>query len=159
MAKAKKKNKPNMDFSHIETDKLRVTFIDKPEKAKQLQKEFLSPKSIRIKISEYLKTDDPILKDCEIALQDFVPVLNHAKDEVLYVKIKPEDKTVIYHLTPHPDTLKALSEIALDAKKRGFAMVDSKVHIQQAADMLKKKLAGTLKMRPSKHPDMHDFEK
>jgi len=38
-------------------------------------------------------------------------------------------------------------------------MVDSKVHIQQAADMLKKKLAGKLKMKPGKHPDMHDFEK
>jgi len=116
---AKDKNKPNKDFSHAETDKIRATFIDNPEKVKQLQKEFLSPRSIRIKISEYLKTDDPILKDCEIALQDFVPVLNHAKDEVLYVKIKPEDKTVIYHLTPHPDTLRALSEIALDAKRRG----------------------------------------
>lgn len=157
--KAFLRQKTDKNFSHVETDKLRATFIDKPEKRKQLQKDFLSPKSIRIKISEYLKTDDPILKDCEIALQDFVPVLNHAKDEVLYVKIKPEDKTVIYHLTPHPDTLKALSEIALDAKNRGFAMVDSKVHIQQAADMLKKKLTRTLKMRPGKHPDMHDFEK
>lgn len=156
---SKDKNKPNKDFSHVETDKLRATFIENPEKGKQLQKDFLSRRSIRIKISEYLKTDDPTLKDCEIALQDFVPVLNHAKDEVLYVKIKPEDKTIIYHLTPHPDTLKALSEMALDAKKRGFAMVDSKVHIQQAADMLKKKLTGTLKMRPGKHPDMHDFEK
>jgi len=46
-----------------------------------------------------------------------VHVLNHTKDEVLYVKVKHEDKTVIYHLTPHPYTLKALSEIALDAKK------------------------------------------
>ncbi len=156
---AKNKKKPDKNFSHVETDKIRATFIENPEKRKQLQKDFLSSRSIRIKISEYLKTDDPILKDCEIALQDFVPVLNHAKDEVLYVKIKPEDKTVIYHLTPHPDTLRALSEIALDAKKRGFAMVDSKVHIQQAADMLKKRLAGTLKMKPGKHPDMHDFEK
>lgn len=156
---SKDKNKSSKDFSHVETDKLRATFIENPEKRKQLQKDLLSPRSIRIKINEYLKTDDPILKDCEIALQDFVSVLNHAKDEVLYVKIKPEDKTIIYHLTPHPDTLKALSEIALDAKKRGFAMVDSKVHIQQAADMLKKRLVGTLKMRPGKHPGMHDFEK
>jgi hypothetical protein len=69
-----------------------------------------------------------------------VPVLNHAKDEVLYVKVKHEYKTVIYHLTPHPDTLKALQELSLDAKRRGFAMVDSKVHIQQAADMFKKNL-------------------
>jgi hypothetical protein len=47
-----------------------------------------------------------------------------------------------------------LSEISLDAKKRGFAMVDSKVHIQQAAEMLKKKLASTLKIKPGKHPNM-----
>ena len=87
-------------------------------------------------------------------MQDFIPILDHAKDEVLYVKIKPEDKTIIYHLTPHPDTLKALSEISLDAKKKGFAMVDSKVHIQQAANMLKKKLSGTLKAKPGKHPAM-----
>jgi hypothetical protein len=33
-------------------------------------------------------------------------------------------------------------------------MVDSKVHIQQAADMLKKKLLGTLKMKRGRHPNM-----
>ncbi len=153
------KKKPSKDFSHIETDKIMATFIDNPEKAKELGKGLLSPKSIIIKIGEYLKTDDPILKDCEIALQDFIPILDQAKDEILYVKIKPEDKTIIYHLTSHPDTLKALSEISLDAKRRGFAMVDSNVHIQQAADMLKKKLSGTLKTKPGKHPDMHNFEK
>jgi hypothetical protein len=43
----KEKNKPNKDFSHIETDKLRATFIENPEKAKELQKEFLSSKSIK----------------------------------------------------------------------------------------------------------------
>jgi hypothetical protein len=116
----KHKNKPNKDFSHVETDKIRATFIDNPEKAKELGKEFESSTSIRVKVNEYLGIDDPILKDCEIALQDFVPVLNHAKDEVLYVKIKPEDKMVIYHLTAHPDTLKALHDISLEAKSKGF---------------------------------------
>jgi len=79
---------------------------------------------------------------------------------VLYIKIKPEDKIVIYHMTAHPDTLKAFREISLEAeaKSRGFAMVDSKVHIQQAADMLKKKLAGTLKMKKGRHPKMDYLE-
>ncbi len=66
--------------------------------------------------------------------QDFGPVLDYAKDEVLYVKVKPEDKTIIYHLTPHPDSQKALSEISLEAKKKGFVVADSKVRIQQATD-------------------------
>jgi hypothetical protein len=148
------KNKANKDFSHVETDKIRATFIDNPEKAKELGKEFESSTTIKIKLGEYLKTDDMTLKDCEIALQDFVPILDHAKDEVLYVKVKPEDKTVLYHLTAHPDTLKALREISLDAEKHGFVMVDSKVHIQHAADMLKKKLSGTLKMKKGRHPNM-----
>ncbi len=150
----KDKNKHSKDFSHIETEKLRATFIDNIEKAKELAKDFESSTTIRIKIGEYLGIDDPVLKDCEIALQDFVPVLNHAKDEVLYVKVKPDDKTVIYHLTPHPDTLNALSEITLDAKTRGFVMVDSKVHIQQAAEMLKKKLSGALNTKKGRHPRM-----
>ncbi|GFO96433.1 hypothetical protein ig2599ANME_0622 [groundwater metagenome] len=42
---------------------------------------------IVIKVGEYLNSDDPVLKDCEIVLQDFVHVLDHVKDEVLYVKI------------------------------------------------------------------------
>lgn len=71
------------NFSHVETEKLRATFIDNIEKAKELGTEFESATSIRININEYLKTDDPILKGCEIALQDFVPVLDDAKDEVL----------------------------------------------------------------------------
>jgi hypothetical protein len=150
----KNKKSQNKDFSHVETDYIRATFIDNIEKAKELGKEFESSITIKIKLGEYLKTDDPIIKDCEIALQDFIPILDHAKDEVLYIKIKPEDKTVLYHLTNHPDTLKALREISLDAKKHGFAIVDSRVHIQQAADMLKKKLSGTLKMKKGRHPKM-----
>jgi hypothetical protein len=153
----KKKRKQN-NFSHVETDYIRATFIDNIEKAKELGKEFEALTTIKIKLGEYLKTDDPIIKDCEIALQDFIPILDHAKDEVLYVKIKPEDKTVLYHLTQHPDTLKALREISLDAKKRGFAMIDSRVHIQQAADMLKKKLSGTLKIKKGRHPKMDYLE-
>jgi len=38
-------------------------------------------------------------------------------------------------------------------------MMDSKVYIQQAADMLKKKLAGTLKMKKGRHPKMDYLEK
>ncbi len=154
MAKPKKK-----DFSHTETDKLRATFIDNPEKSKELQKDFHSSKSIVVKVGEYLGTDEPILKDCEIALQGFVPVLDHAKDEVLYIKIKPEDKTVIYHQTPHPDSQKVLNEISLLAKIKGFAMVDSKTIIQQTADLFKKQQAGTLKMKPGRHPKMDYLEK
>jgi hypothetical protein len=149
----------NSNFSHVETDAFRATFIDNIEKAKELGKEYEASTTIKINLNEYLKTDDPILKGCEIALQDFTPVLDDAKDEVLYIKIKPEDKTVIYHLTAHPDTLKVLREISKDAKKRGFAMLDSRVHIQQAADMLKKKLAGTLKMNKGRHPKMDYLEK
>jgi len=105
--------------------------------------------TIKIKLSEYLKTDDPILNGCEIALQDFVPVLDDAKDEVLYIKIKPEDKTVIYHLTAHPDTLTTLREISLEAKSKGS---------KQQICMLKKKLAGTLKVKKGRHPNMDYLE-
>jgi hypothetical protein len=155
----KHKKKLSKDFSHIETEKLRATFIDNIEKAKELAKDFESSTTIRIKIGEFLGIDDPVLKDCEIALQDFEPVLDHARDEVLYIKVKPEDKTIIYHLTPHPDSQKALHDISLEAKKKGFALVDSRVHIQQAADMLKKKLSGTLKMKRGRHPNMDYLEK
>jgi hypothetical protein len=155
----KNKKKQDNDFSHVETDAFRATFIDNIDKAKELGKEFEASTTIKINLNEYLKTDDPVLKGCEIALQDFQPVLDDAKDEVLYIKIKPEDKTVIYHLTAHPDTLKALREISLDAKSRGFTMIDSRVHIQQAADMLKKKLSGKLKMKKGRHPKMDYLEK
>lgn len=155
----KYEEKSSKDFSHTETDKLRATFIENPEKTKELQKEFLSSKSILIKVGEYLGTDDPILKDVEIALQDFVPILDYAKDEVLYVKIKPEDKTIIYHLTAHPDAQKVLSEISLEAKKRSFSLLDSKTIIQQTADIFLKKSAGTLKMKPGRHPKMDYLEK
>lgn len=37
-------------------------------------------------------------------------------------------------------------------------MVDSRVHIQQAVDMLKKKLSGTLKMKKGRHPKMDYFK-
>ncbi len=156
MTKHKKQNK---DFSHTETDKLRATFIENPEKTKELQQEFLSSKSILIKVGEYLGMDDPLLKDCEMSLQDFVPVLDHARDEVFYIKIKPKDKTIIYHLTAHPDSQKVLSEIAMEARKKGFALIDSKTIIQQTADLFLKKSAGTLKMKPGRHPKMDYLDK
>jgi hypothetical protein len=155
----KDKKKQNKDFSHTETDKLRATFIENPEKTKELQKEFLSSKSILIKVGEYLGMDDPLLKDCEMSLQDFTPVLDHAKDEVLYIKIKQKDKTIIFHLNPHPDAQKVLNEIALEARKKGFALIDSKTIIQQTADLFLKKSEGTLKMKPGRHPKMDYLEK
>ena len=75
----KNENKQNKDFSHTETDKLRATFIENPEKTKELQKQFQSSKSILINVGEYLGMDDPFLKDCEMSLQDFVPVLTMPK--------------------------------------------------------------------------------
>jgi hypothetical protein len=38
-------------------------------------------------------------------------------------------------------------------------MIDSRLHIEQTADMLKKKLAGTLKMKKGRHPKMDYLEK
>ena len=154
----KNEKKQNKDFSHTETDKLRATFIENPEKTKELQQEFLSSKSILIKVGEYLGLDDPLLKDCEMSLQDFTPVLDHAKDEILYIKIKQKDKTIIFHLTAHPDAQKILNEIALEAKKQGFALIDSKTIIQQT-DIFLKKSAGTLKMKPGRHPKMDSLDK
>ena len=157
----KNKKKPSKDFSHMETDNIRATVINNPESetAKRLQKKFQSSKSLIIKVGEYLNSDDPLLKDCEMSLQDFMPVLDPAKDEVLFIKIKPEDKTIIYHLTPHPDAQKVLSFISLLAKMKSFAMLDSKIIIQQTADIFIKKHAGTLKMKPGRHPKMDYLEK
>jgi hypothetical protein len=42
-------------------------------------------------------------------------------------------------LPPHPDALKALQKISLEARKIGFALIDSKVNIQEVVDMFKKK--------------------
>jgi len=47
----------------------------------------------------------------------------------------------------------------MEAKKMGFVLVNSKVHIQEAAEMLKKKVSGTLKMKPGRHPNMDYLEK
>jgi hypothetical protein len=157
----KKKQKPTEDFSHLETDRLRATVINNPESetAKRLQKKFQSSKSIIIKVGEYLNSDDPLLHDCVLSLEDFVPVLDPAKDIVLYLKIKIKDKTIIYHLTAHPDSQKVLSFIALVARMKGFAMMDSKIIIQQTADIFKQKRAGTLKMKPGRHPKMDYLDK
>jgi hypothetical protein len=157
----KNKKKPSKDFSHMETDNIRATVINNPESetAKRLQKKFQSSKSLIIKVGEYLNSEDPLFKDCEMSLQDFMPVLDPAKDEVLFIKIKPEDKTIIYHLTAHPDAQKVLNFISLLAKMKGFAMLDSRIIIQETADIFKKKHAGTLKMKSGRHPKMDYLDK
>jgi hypothetical protein len=157
----KKKQKPTEDFSHLETDRLRATVINNPESetAQRLQKQFQSSRSLLIKVGEYLNSDDPLLQGCELSLQDFQPVLDHAKDEVLFLKFKPNDKTIIYHMTQHPDGEKVLSLIALVAKLKGFTLLDSKTIIEQTADIFIKKQAGTLKMKPGRHPQMGYLDK
>ena len=62
-------------------------------------------------------------------------------------------------MTAHPDAQKVLNELSLDAKKRGFALLDSKIIIQQTVDIFIKKHAGTLKMKPGRHPNMGYLEK
>ncbi|GEM_PF-1202890 len=156
---SKTKKKPDKKFSHVETDKLRMTFIENTEAAERLKDKYRSSKDIVIKLGEYLNSDDPVIKDVEMVLQGFVPLLDHAGDEVMYYKVKHEDKTILYHLTPHPDALKALREISREARKRGFALLDSKVHMQQAAEMLRQKFAGTLRTKSGTHPGMKYVEK
>ncbi len=152
MTKNKKTQKK--DFSHIETDKLRATFIENIETAEKLNKKLRSSKDIVIKVGEYLNSNDPALKDLEIVLQGFDTIFDHAGDEVMYLKVKPEDKSIIYHLTSHPDALKALQKISLEARKIGFTLIDSKTNIQEVVDMFKRKQKGTLKTKQGRHPGM-----
>jgi hypothetical protein len=42
---------------------------------------------------------------------------------------------------------------------KGFAMLDSKIIIQETAEIFKKKHAGTLEMKPGRHPNMDYFDK
>ena len=157
----KKKQQPTEDFSHLETDRLRATILNTPdsETVQRLQQQFHSSRSLLIQVGEYLQSDDPLLQGCELALQDFQPVLDHAQDEIIFLKVKPEEKTIIYHLTPHPDGEKVLSIIALVAKLKGFTLLDSKIIIEQTADIFLKKRAGTLKMKPGRHPQMDYLDK
>jgi hypothetical protein len=78
--------------------------------------------------------------------------------EIHFVEIGKDGLKILETTMQMSSTLKALREISLDAIKHGFAMIDSRVHIQQAADMLKKKLSGTLKMKKGRHPKMDYLE-
>jgi len=68
----KKKNKSKKDFSHIETDRLRATFIENPQKAKELQKGCLTPDGLVVNVGEYLNSNDPFLKTAKSSFRDSV---------------------------------------------------------------------------------------
>lgn len=145
--------KQDKKFSHLETKNLRATMIDDPELQKSISEIYPPSKGIRIKL-----TDPELPEGCEIALEGFSTIVDHAGDHVLYYKVKPEDKNILYHTTPHPDSHRVAGKIKNLARSIGFAATDTKEHYREMIDIMKQKLAGTLKTKPGTHPRMKYVE-
>ena len=111
-------------YEHVEDEKVRGTFI------KELSDEEIAEKR---KETEDMRKKGLVVTigDNEFTLEGFTTVIDKmTKDEILHYKIKinpngkKEDNFILYHLTPHPDSLKMLNTLKLFAEMHGLNVVN-----------------------------------
>ncbi len=136
-------------YSHVETKHTRLTIADNPEGFKKDEQD----KCIKVTVN------DPEIGECEFKLFGFTLVKDAAGDEVIYYKIKEEEKLVLYKLTGHPDAGKMLAILEKGAQIYGFAIRSIDTDIAEVINVKKSKLRGTLSDKPGIHPGMEKYFK
>lgn len=137
-------------YSHVETNHFRLTLVDNPpEGFKKDEKD----KCIKVTVN------DPELGECEFRLFGFTRVKDAAGDEVIYYKIKEEERLVLYKLTGYPDAGKLLAVLETGAQIYGFQIRSIDTDIAEAIDAAKRKAKGTLGDKPGIHPRMEKYFK
>lgn len=145
-------------YEHIEDDKVRGTII------KGMSEKEIAEK--RHETEEMRKHGLVItMDDGEFVLQGFTTVLDsRTKDEILHYKIKknpnnrPEDNFVLYHLTPHPDSLKVLNVLRLLANMCRLPMIDVMEHCRHMVKLGEQIRQGKIKVENGIHPNMKDLD-
>lgn len=141
-------------YEHIEDDVVRGTIIE------DMSEEEIAKR--RHEVEDMRKHGLVVtIDDCEIVLQGFITVVDSiTKDEVLHYKIKtnpnnkPEDNFVLYHLTPHPDSLRLLNRLKLLADIYGFPVVNVIEHCRHVAKLAEQIYRGKTKTENGIHPNM-----
>ncbi len=136
-------------YSHVETNHFRLTFTDNPEGFKNEEQD----KCLKVTVN------DPEIGECEFKLFGFALVKDAAGDEVIYYKIKEEERLVLYKLTGHPDAGKLLAVLEMGAQIYGFEIRSIDTDIAEAIDAAKRKAKGTLDDKPGIHPRMEKYFK
>ncbi len=136
-------------YSHVETEHTRLTIADNPEGFKKDEQD----KCLKVTVN------DPEIGECEFKLFGFTLVKDAAGDEVIYYKIKDEEKLVLYKLTEHPDARKMLAVLETGAQIYGFAIRSIDTDIAEVINVNKSKLRGTLNDKPGIHPGMEKYFK
>lgn len=135
-------------YSHVETEHTRLTIVENPE-FKNEEKD----KCLKVTVN------DPELGECEFKLFGFTLVKDAAGDEVIYYKIKDNEKLVLYKLTEHPDSRKSLSVLETGAQIYGFQIRSVDIDIAEAINAIKRKGKGHLGDQPGIHPKMEKYFK
>lgn len=136
-------------YSHVETEHTRLTLVDNPEVFKSEEKD----KCLKVTVN------DPEMGECEFTLFGFTLVKDAAGDEVIYYKIKDEEKLVLYKLTEHPDSRKLLAVLETGAQTCGFEIRSIEIDIAEVISANKMKMKGTLGDKLGIHPKMEKYIK
>lgn len=137
------------EYSHVETEHFRLTFADNPEGFKNEEQD----KCLKVTVN------DPEIGECKFKLFGFTLVKDAAGDEVIYYKIKDEEKLVLYKLTEHPDASKLLAVLEMGTQIYGFKIRSIDIDIAEIINVEKSKVKGTLDDKPGIHPKMEKYFK
>lgn len=143
------------EYSHSETTHGRMTVINNTEKVKKLIEVGDEPGTITLKYPD--PTPENPENEFAIKLTGFAKIADAAGDEVLYIKEKAEENLLVFLLTKHPDSRRALTELRIALIKNGLERVvfqNIEDTIKEMMAQCKSIMAGTIKPEPGVHPKM-----
>lgn len=146
----KKKEKKEKMFHHFETDMHRITMIE-GDVGGEIDKE----KDDTLK----LKMKDESGEEFEFELFGFTTLKDPVGDEVVHLKIKSDERLVLYLPTEHPDCV-----TVIDRLKAGCAIIDGQVRdirddIEEMMRTMKKLDSDKSLMKEGIHPNMEKYLK
>lgn len=84
--------------------------------------------------------DDPELKELgPIELLGFRVLKDNARDEIMYLKFRPDKKLAIYYLTKHPDGIMALCGLEVSCEQKGYHAIDLRDYLKEVLKYTKEK--------------------
>lgn len=146
--KEEKEKKKEKIFHHFETDMHRITMIEGGDVGDEIDEDDQKDGTLKLKMK------DESGEEFEFELFGFTVLIDPVGDEVIHLKIKSDERLVLYLPTDHPDCT-----TIIDRLKAGCSIVKGQVRdvrddIEEMMRTMKKLDSDKSLMKEGIHPNM-----
>jgi len=148
----KKEKKKEGRFHHFETDMHRITMIERDE-GNEIDKDDQKDDTLKLKMK------DEKGEECEFELFGFTTLKDPVGDEVVHIKIKSDERLVLYLPTEHPDCRTIIDKLKAGCSIIGGQVRDVRDDIEEMMRTMKKLDSDKSLMKEGIHPNMEKYLK